>query len=50
MPDTDTMLKNHVETYDCYENIKIKFWSTISMLKPWQCRNFWLQKENDCKV
>ena len=24
----------YVGTYDCYENIKIKFWSTISLLKP----------------
>ena len=21
--------------YDCYENIKIKLWSTIVILKPW---------------
>ena len=40
----------YVGTYDCYENIKIKFWSTISILKPGNFRNFYLQKENDCKV
>ena len=40
------MLKNG--TCDCYENIKIKLWSSISILKPWH-RNFSLQKENDCK-
>ena len=30
-----------------YENIKIKLWSTNSILKPW---HFSLQKENACKV
>ena len=30
----------YVGTYDCYENIKIKFWSRISLLKLWHCRNF----------
>ena len=40
----------YVGTYDCYENIKIKLECTISILKPWHCRNFWFQKENDCKV
>ena len=33
----------------CYENIKIKLWSTISILKPWH-GNFSLLKENDCKI
>ena len=27
-------------TYDCYENIKIKLWSTISILKPWHINIF----------
>ena len=27
-------------TYDCYENIKIKLWSTISILKPWHIEIF----------
>ena len=40
----------YVGAYDCYENIIIKLWSTISTLKAWYCSNFWLQKENDCKV
>ena len=26
----------YVEMYDCYENIKMKFWSTFSTLKPWR--------------
>ena len=35
-----TTLKNsflmvYVGTFDCYENIKTKLWSTISILKPW---------------
>ena len=25
----------YVGKYECYENIKIKLWSTISILKPW---------------
>ena len=29
-----------VGMYECYENIKIKLRSTISILKPWDCRNF----------
>ena len=36
--------------YDCYQNIKINIWSTISILNLWHCTNFLLQKENDCKV
>ena len=24
----------YITTYDCYENIKLKFWFTISILKP----------------
>ena len=35
--------------YDCYENIKIKVGSTISILKPWHY-NFLITKENDYKV
>ena len=35
-----TFFMVYVETYDCYENIKIKLWSTVSILKPWHCRNF----------
>ena len=27
-------------TYDCYENIKITLWSTISILKPWHVEMF----------
>ena len=25
-------------TCDCYENIKVKLWSTISRLKPWHVK------------
>ena len=25
----------YVGMYDCYKNIKIKLWSAISILKPW---------------
>ena len=38
MPDTlrkKSLLMVYVGTYDCYKNIKIKLWSTISILKPW---------------
>ena len=38
----------YIGTYGCYENMKIKLWSAIRILKPWECRNFYLQKENDC--
>ena len=34
----------YVGTCDCYDNIKIKLWSTSGILKPS------LQKENDCKA
>ena len=30
-----SFLMVYVGTYDCYENIKTKLWSTISILKPW---------------
>ena len=30
----------YVGTCDCYENIKIKLWSTISILEPWRVRIF----------
>ena len=55
-----TVLKNNflwftlgpmrVFTLMTYENIKIKLWSIINILKPAHCRNFYLQKETDCKV
>ena len=38
MPDTlrkKSLLMVFVGTYDSYENINIKLWSTISILKPW---------------
>ena len=40
----------YIGTHDCYENIKLKLWSTVSILKAWPCRDFQLQKENSCKV
>ena len=30
----------YVGTYDYYENIKIKLWSAISILKPWHVEFF----------
>ena len=30
----------YIGTCECYENIRIKLWSTISILKPWHCRSF----------
>ena len=50
MPDTlrkKSLLMVYVGTYDCYENIKIKLWSTISILKPW---HIFCYKNDDCKV
>ena len=38
-----------VGTCDCYENIKIKLIYN-QHIKSMTCRNFSLQKENDCKV
>ena len=35
-----SFLTVYVGTYYCYENIKIKFWYTVSILNPWHCRNF----------
>ena len=38
MPDRllkKSFLMVYVGIYDCYENIKMKLWSTISILKPW---------------
>ena len=43
MPDTlhkKPFLMVYIGTYDCYENIKIKLWSTISILKPWHVEIF----------
>ena len=34
----------YVGTYDCCKNIKMKFWSTITLLKPWHC-NFDYKKK-----
>ena len=52
MPDTyakKSFLTVYVGTHDCYENTKIKFWSTISVLKPWHVEIF-CYKRNDSKV
>ena len=35
----------YVGMYNCYENVKINLWSKFSILKPWHCRNFQLQKK-----
>ena len=43
MPDTlhkKSFLMVYLGAYDCYENIKIKLWSTISILKPWHVESF----------
>ena len=43
MPDTlhkKSFLMVYIGTYDSYENIKIKLWSTISILKPWHVEIF----------
>ena len=43
-----SFLMVYIGTYDCYENIKTKLWSTISILKPWHykiltTKRKWLQ-------
>ena len=48
MPDTlhkKPFLMVYIGTYDCYENIKIKLWSTISILKPWHVETFNCKKK-----
>ena len=40
------MLKNHFLCFLLLWN----FTFTTSILKPWYCRNFLLEKENDSKV
>ena len=47
MPDIlrkKSFLMVYVGMYDCCENIKIKLWSTLSILKPWHVEIFSLQK------
>ena len=45
-----SFLMVYVGKCNCYENIKIKLWSTISILKAWHVEIFRCKKENDCKV
>ena len=40
----------YVGTCDCYDNIKIKLWSTISILKPWQVDIFGYKKKMIVKL
>ena len=41
-----TALKNHFLWFMEYENVKIKLWSTISILKPWHVEIFHYKKIN----
>ena len=40
-----SFLRVYIGMCDCYENIKIKLWSTISILKAWHVEIFCYKKK-----